>query len=155
MRLLSLEPSLPDGQMQAALIEVRIAVNISRSAFCFLRRRAVLISIFQLRYSCGRSGHSCSLYDAYSVVLHAFRERSFDPSPTTQVCVASTRSIPVASCFWLIIDLFKDALWGGRGPPMAVGPMMMINDALLLIRLYGLWRLSWNECGRNECHVDV
>lgn len=102
MRLLSLETSLPASQMQAALIEVKIAVNISRSAFCFLRRRAVLISSFQLRYSCGRSGHSCSLYGAYIVVSRAFRECCFDPSPTVQVCVASTHSMPMVSC--LLID---------------------------------------------------
>jgi hypothetical protein len=118
-RLLSLEPSLPAGQMQAALIEVKIAVNISCSAFCFLRRLAVLISSFQLRYSCGRSGHSCSLYDAYTVVSHAFRECSFDPSPhNAGMCSIDTQCTGgVVLVNWLIIDLFTDALWGCRGPP--------------------------------------
>jgi len=147
MRLLSLEPSLPAGQMQAALIEVKIAVNISRSAFCFLRRRAVLISSFQLRYSCGRSGHSCSLFGAYTVVSHAFRECSFDPSPhNAGTCSIDTQYTGgVVLVDWLIIDLFTDALWGGRGPPR--GCRADDNDKLCFITLKIGWFVK-NELER-------
>ena len=102
MRLLSLEPLLPAGQMQAALIEVKLPLifRVLRSA------KASCIDLqFPASLLCGRSGSVWCIDCCFTCLPIMLSSIS-----TLQVCVASTHSTSVASCLlinWLLTYLIN------------------------------------------------